>query len=284
MASDPQAHDVQVRDLGIRVVEVGQGPPLLLVHGFLVSHREWEPVLPLLANDFRCIAVDLPGFGKSAKPSPEQFAYTRETYAELLGGLLDVLGVDKAHVCGHSMGGGIAMTLAADHPDRVDRLSVVDTVSYPFKPPLKGRLPLLPGIGSFIFKKLYGRTLFRDYFVNEVFSGKKDRVNFDRVDAYYDDFDAPGGRDAAYAALPQTVDVAGLGPKIGQVRAKTLVVWGDEDRIFPLPFGRRLAEDLPDGRLRIVTDSGHAPNEEHPQALADLLVAHHARTGTADLD
>jgi pimeloyl-ACP methyl ester carboxylesterase len=265
-------------------VEGGEGPPLLLVHGFLVHHAEWAGMLPALTRHFRCLAVDLPGFGQSDKPPPDRFEYTREAYAEVLLELLDGFGLDRVHLCGHSMGGGIAMTLAADHPDRVERLTVIDTACYPFEPPFKGKLPLLPVVGPFIFKKLYGKALFRDYMVQDVFSGHRDRVDFDRVDSYFAAFDPPEAREAAYAALPQTVDVTGLVPRIRRVQARTLVLWGDDDRIFPLEFGRRLARDIPDARLRIVSDSGHAPNEERPDRTAELVIAHHLGTGVADLD
>lgn len=284
MTKQLREREARAQGLHLHWVEGGDGPPLLLIHGFLVHHLEWEAMLGPLTRHFRCIAVDLPGFGRSDKPRPHDFPYTREAHAEVLEALLDLLEIPRAHVCGHSMGGAIAMTLAAEHPDRVERLSVIDPVSYPFRPPLKGRLPLWPGVGPVIFKKLYGKALFRDYMVQEVFSGRKDRVNFGRVDAYYAAFDPPAAREAAYATLPQTVDVADLVPRIPRVNAPTLVVWGDRDRIFPLAFGRRLAAELPRGRLRIVPDCGHAPNEEHPHATAALVTAHHLRTGAADLD
>ena len=261
---------------GLRVsrTETGSGPPLLLVHGFVVNHHEWDPILPLLAPHFRCIAVDLPGFGGSDRPRNGAFDYSWTSYAAVLAELLAALGLERAHVCGHSMGGGIAAALAANYPSVVDRLVLIDSASYPFALPLKARLPFLPGIGPILFKRLYGRSMFRDYFRNDVFNGGVS-MNLARVDAYYDDFDSPEGRDAAYRALTCTVaKVDQLPPLFPKINAKTLVVWGERDRIFPVRLGERLSKEIPSARLEVIPHSGHAPNEEYPQRTADLIRAH----------
>ncbi len=268
-------HDVSLRGLRLRYAEAGEGPPLLLVHGFLVSHEEWLPVLPMLARRFRCIAPDLPGAGKSDKPAPGSYPYTREAFAETLTDLLASLEIGRAHVAGHSMGGAVAMTLAADHPEQIERLTVIDSECYPFPMPLKGRLPTLPLVGSLVFKGLYRRPVFRDYFKNDVWSG---HAGFDpaRADAYYADFTPRHSRQAAYEVLHRAVmDVDGLAPKIARIVAPTLIVWGDEDRIFPPSLAHRLVREITNSRLEIIEHSGHAPNEEHPQRVADLLIAHH---------
>lgn len=270
--------DVSLRGVRVHYGEAGAGPPLVLIHGFLVSHREWLPMLPALTRDFRVIALDLPGFGQSEKPARGGYPYTREAFAETVADLMSHLGVARAHVCGHSMGGSIALTLAADRPELVDRLVVIDSACFPFDVPLKGRLPLLPVVGPFLFKKLYGRALLRDYFRNEVWSGHPG-MDLAQVDAYFDAFDPPEAREAAYACLRTTTDLASLGPKIPRVRAKTLVVWGDDDRIFPLALGQRLAREIPAARLRVVAHSGHAPNEEHPAATAELVTEFLASAG-----
>lgn len=266
-------NDVLLRGVRVRYGEIGEGPPLVLVHGFLVSHKEWLPMVPLLAKQFHLIVPDLPGFGASEKRGGDGYAYTREAFAETVADLMSAVGVARAHVCGHSMGGGIALSLAADRPELVDRLCVIDSMSYEFDTPLKGRLPQLPFLGPIIFKKLYGRALLRDYFKNDVWSGHPG-IDLRQVDSYFDDFDPREARDAAYTCLMRTLDVKSLGPKIPRVRAKTLVVWGDDDRIIPLALGRRLAHEIPGARLRIVPHSGHAPNEEHAAATAELVAGH----------
>ncbi len=265
--------DAQLRGVRVHWVEAGEGPPLVLIHGLLVSHEEWLPALPYLAKSFRCIALDMPGFGTSEKPPEDRYPYTREAFAETVRELVRELGLERAHVCGHSLGGAVALTLAADHPDAVDRLAVLDSAVYEFNIPIKGRIPLIPVVGPIVFKRLYGRSMFRAYFEDDVFSGHGG-VDHARVDAYYHHFDSPGGRDAAYAALHGTIDPTSMVPKIPRVKADTLIIWGDEDRLVPVGIGHRLVRELPKARLEIVEHSGHAPNEEHPEETARLLVAH----------
>ena len=256
------------------MVERGEGPALLLIHGFLVSHKEWLSVLPALSERFRVIAPDLPGAGASEKISPERYPYTLDSFASTLFEVLDVLEVPQAHVVGHSMGGGIAITLAADRPERVDRLVLCDSASYAFRLPWKGKLPFLPGIGPLLMKHLYGRAMMRDYFRNDVWSGHAG-VDLARVDEYFSDFDPTEAREAGYATLMRSLaDVSPLASKIRAIRAPTLVIWGDEDRLFPTALGERLARDIPKATLRIVPHSGHAPNEEHPNLFASWVREH----------
>lgn len=241
------------------------------MHGFIVNSKEWALVAPGLAKHFRVIAPDLPGFGESERP--HEFPYHREGYAEVICDLMAGLDLPRAHVAGHSMGGAIALTLAADYPERVDRLAVINSVSYPFDLPIKGRLPLMPLVGPFVFKKLYNRILFHDYFRKQVFAPGF-RYDKAAVDAYYRAFDPPDAREAAYRVLRATIDVASLAPKISKVRAPTLVIWGELDPMFPVEFGARLAREIPGARLEVMAGVGHAPPEEAPARTVELLMRH----------
>lgn len=271
--SELRHHDVSIRGMNIHYVEAGEGEPLILIHGFIVSHKEWLPILPLLAKQYRCIALDLPGFGASSKPAPGQYPFTREAFAGTVADLMSALGLHRAHICGHSMGGSIALTFAADHPELVDKLVAIDSACYPFDLPFKAKLPTLPVIGPIIFKKLYGRSMFVDYFKNEVFNGRP-TMNLEMVEAYYRDFDPPASRDSAYEAMLTSVDQSSLGPKIPKIKAKTLVVWSEEDRLFPLALGQRLSREIPNAELAVLKGCGHAPNEEKPDETAAKILAH----------
>lgn len=230
-------------------------------------------MLPLLSPHFRCIAPDLLGFGRSDKPL-DSFDYTRASFAHTLHLLLNHLKLEQVDICGHSMGGSIAIQYAAQHPSRVRKLSLIDSACYPFSIPLKGRLPLMPVIGPFLFKHLYRRPIFRDYFKREVWS---DHPNIDErsVDEYYEEFTPPLSREAAYRCLKATISMDSLVPLIPMVRAETAVIWGEEDRIFPLELGQRLSREIPNATLTVLDRCGHAPNEERPQETANVIKKHH---------
>lgn len=244
--------------------------PLLLVHGILVSAREWDDVTPLLARKHRVLAPDLPGFGRSAKPA--DFPYGRVGYCEHLIGLLDALGVEKVTAVGHSMGGGIAAELAARSPERIDKLVLLDAHCYPLDLNLKARLPLLPILGRLIFMKLYGRSLFRDYFKKDVWNGKGPPT-WDRVDRFYDEFSPVESRTAAYKVVQATVDIAPLAALLPSIAAPTLVLWGEDDRYIPLRLGERLARDIPGARLEVIAGGNHAVNEQFPEQVAEKILA-----------
>jgi pimeloyl-ACP methyl ester carboxylesterase len=267
----PTPHDLLVRGVRLRYTEVGAGPLLILVHGYLVSGRAWSRVLPALSEKFRCVIPDLPGFGESEKPA--DFNYSREGFAESILDLMAGLDAPRANLCGHSMGGAVAMTLAAEHPERVEKLAVSNSVSYPFKPPFSARLVGVPGLGPFIFKTLYNKMVFRDYFRNSVYAPgfKIDEAD---LDYFYRCFDRPEAREAAYRAFSAATDLTSLVPKVTRVRAPTLIVWGELDPMFPVSLAQRLSRDILGSQLHTLPGCGHAPPEEQPERTASLLLEH----------
>lgn len=262
-----EARDVTVQGTRIRAVEAGRGngPPLLLIHGFLVTHAEWDDVFDALAARFHVIAPDLPGFGDSAKPSPSKYAYSTEAFAESMADLVAAFQVGRVHVMGHSLGGAVALTLAAQHAELVHRLIAVDPLSYPFPRSLRLRLPLYPVIGPFLFKQLYGRGTFRAAFREELYQ-RGFSPDLARLDEFYDKFNSPTARESAFATLRGMLDTRPLIARLGRVRAPTLIVWGRDDRLFPVSFAPKLAKDLGGARLEIL-DCGHCPPEERPDEL-----------------
>src|SRR5262249_44834636 len=119
-------HDLLIRGVRVRYFEAGEGPALVLIHGIFVNHAEFSGIIPALAKRFRVIAPDLPGFGESEHP--RDFPYDREGFSETVCNLLAGLEIPRAFVTGHSLGGAIALVLSADHPERVERLAVINTV------------------------------------------------------------------------------------------------------------------------------------------------------------
>ena len=255
--------DITARGVRMRVVETGEGPPLVLIHDLFVSHLEWHRVLAQLSLHFRVFAPDLPGFGESEKPSSSRYPYGISSFAEAMVDMIAGLELGRVSVLGHSLGGAVAITLAAEHPELVDRLVLVDAMSYPFRLDLKHRLQLVPLIGGLLWKQLFGRGAFRRYFRDIVFSPGFP-MPLEQVDRYYEHFNSPLGRESAYAVLQAIRDTRPIVARLTRITAPTLVMWGREDRMLPPSFGQRLAREIVGARLDVL-DTGHAPHEERPE-------------------
>lgn len=261
--------DVTASGVRLRVVERGTGPKLLLLHSLFMDHSTWDAVAHELARDYCVIAPDLPGYGESEKPAPSRFAYDIDAFTSAIADLYAALSLGRAAVLGHGLGGAIALTLAARHPELVSELVVVDALAEGAKPWLYGRLAQLPVAGSFVFKQLLGRSLFGAYF-RELFLADASRISNDRLDNYYESFNTPAARGSVLATLRATVDARPVAAQTSRIQKPTLVVWGRNDRLLPAAVGQRLAREIRGARFELL-DAGHAPQEERPQELADAV-------------
>jgi pimeloyl-ACP methyl ester carboxylesterase len=264
--------DVTARGIRTRVLEAGsdRSPALVLIHGLFASHRSFEDLVEALSSRFHVIAPDLPGFGESEKPSPARYAYGVESHAEAVADLIAAFGVGRASVLGHGMGGAVALTLAADHRELVQRLILEDTLAYPAPMSLKARVPLIPILGGIALKQLYGRAIFRAIFREEMYA-PGGAPPLERVDWHYDIFNSPSARESAHAVMLATVDTRAVVARLPRIVAPTLVLWGRDDRIYPVASAHRLIRELPGAKLEIM-NSGHVPHEERPREFLALLI------------
>ncbi len=267
----PIARDVAARGARIRFVEAGAGPPLVLVHDYLASRVAWDDVLPRLARNFRVIAPDLPGFGESEKPSPSRYRYDFEAFSESLVDLMAAIGLARLSLCGHAMGGSIALTLAASHAHLLEKLVLVNPIVYPPRPDALARIASVPVFGPLLFKQLLGRTLFRNRFLPQA-PFDADTGPARRVDHLFDLFDAPAAREAAYATMRAMLDTRPLTASVPRITTPTLVVWGRVNRTSPVHQGRRLARELGGSRFEVF-DCGASPAEECPEAFTNVVTA-----------
>ena len=261
--------DVTASGVRLRVAEAGTGSPVILIHGLFVDHTCWDLVMPPLAEAFHVIAPDLPGFGASEKPPPSRFPYGIDAFAEAIADLYAGLELGPAAVVGHALGGAVALTLAARHPELVAKLVLVDTLCYESSAGRYGQLALLPFVGGLVLKQLWGRGLFRRHFQENVF-GPTSKLAPPRIDRYYDAFSAPAARSSALATLRATVDTRGVVAQTTRIQAPTLVVWGRHDRVWPASFGQRLSREIRGSGFELI-DSGHSPHEERPDELVRIV-------------
>lgn len=255
--------DVAARGARIRFLEAGVGAPLVLVHDYLASRVAWDDVLPRLAERFHVIVPDLPGFGESEKPPPSRYRYDFAAFSESLVDLLAALGLGRVSLCGHAMGGSVALTMAAAHPHVVEKLVLVNPLVYPPRPDALSRIAGVPVLGPLVFKQLYGRSLFRSRFAGSA-AARRERL--------FELFDVPAAREAAYATMCAMLDTRPLTASVPRVTAPTLVAWGRANRSSPVDQGRRLARELGGARFEVF-DCGPSPAEEVPDAFANAVTA-----------
>ena len=269
----------------------GSGPALLLIHGIAGSSRAWREVMPALAERYTVVAPDLIGHGQSAKPIGD---YSLGAHASGMRDLLGALGVERASVVGQSFGGGVALQLAYQHPECVERLVLVDSgglgreVSWMLRimtlPGSEWLMPVLfPGFvrepGYALSRRLhgYGVRMGRLAEMWEAYASlteSPNRQSFLRtIRAVID----PGGQtvsalDRLYLATPMP----------------TMIVWGADDTIIPVAHAYAGHEAIPGSRLEIIEGSGHFPHVEAPERFLEVLTdfldtTEPARFGAADL-
>lgn len=262
----PVHRDVTASGVRVRVVEEGLGIPVVLVHGLFVDHRSWDGVRAELRGRYRVITPDLPGFGQSEKPAPNRFPYGIDAFAETIADLYAGLELGRTALVGHGLGGAIALTLAALHPELVSHLVLVSPLSSSERPRAESRIARMPLVGNLVFKQLVGRGLFRRYFRERLLSSGCS-VESARIDAFYETFNSPAARGSALATLRSSSDMRTVTARTNRIRSPTLVLWGRHDALHPSSFGHRLARDIP-GAAFDALDAGHLPQVERPSELA----------------
>ena len=233
----------------------GEGPPLVLLHGFICDSRCWRTQLAGLSDRFRVVAWDAPGAGSSSDP-PDSFAIT--DWAQCLAGFLDVVGIECAQVLGLSWGGILAQEFYRLYPDRVLALVLCDTYAG-----WKGSLPE-PACEERLERCLLESSLppedFVARWVPEFFTQGASHDLKEEMSAVVSDFHPLGFRLMAKSSAD--TDTTELLPNI---EVPTLVLWGDDDRRSPLNIAEQLRDSIPEAELAIIANAGHVSNMEQPE-------------------
>jgi len=245
----------------VHVEQVGAGEPVVLLHGFGASTYSWRKVMPELTTRFRVIAIDLNGFGYTERPS-DLASYTREGQGRLVLEVMDALGIQRAHIVGHSYGGGITMWLAAYHPDRFLSMVLTDSSAPTYSYDRRSRIASLKPLTSLFLRSVVLRPATVRKSLLRSFHDPA-QVTPELVQAYFDRIRVEGVVDAYYGL---TIPVRGPIDKVdlAKIEVPALVVWGSDDQIVSLPDARRGTSVLPHGRFVVIPDTGHIPMEEKP--------------------
>ena len=271
-----QVHEAVLHGHHIRYRAMGSGPVIVLVHGLTGTSGTWAGVLPSLAEHFTVIAPDLLGHGQSAKPRGD---YSLGAYASGIRDLMLWLGHDRATFVGHSLGGGVAMQLAYQFPERCERLVLVSSGGLGRELNLLLRAATLPG-ADLVLSVLAERRVLG---AGRTLGGLLDRVGLrPRTDvaeimrghASLTDAEA---RSAFVNTLRTIVDPRGqrvvASDRLYLVGAMPfLLVWGERDPIIPVTHGRAAHAQVAHSRLEVFPEAGHFPHLDDPQSFTRVLV------------
>lgn len=244
----------------------GDGTPVLLIHGSgpgVTAWANWRLTIPALASGFRVIAPDMVGFGYTERPADVQ--YNMNTWVSHTLGLLDALGIEKAHVVGNSFGGGLALALAIRAPQRVGRMVLMGSAGLSF--------PITEGLD-----RVWGYTPSIEAMrqLLDIFAYDRKLVNDELARMRYEASIRPGFQEAFSSMFPAPRQrwVDGLASPEDRIRAlphQTLVIHGREDRVIPLSSSFKLFDLIPNAQLHVFGQCGHWTQIEHAARFNRLV-------------
>jgi len=236
----------------VHFVDVGQGPAVVMIHGFAASLETWKNIIPELAKTHRVLALDLKGFGWTDRPEGD---YSPEAQARLVLALLTQRGIDRASVVAHSWGASVALEMALMAPERVKKLALYDAWVFEEQLPTTFHWARAGGVGETLFALFYTERA-EDKMALAFYD--KSYVTEELVDSVESALGRPGSTAAALAAV--------RGQRYAQIQSRyrfitqpTLLLWGREDTVTPLKYGERLSAELPHARLVVYPRCGHFP-------------------------
>jgi pimeloyl-ACP methyl ester carboxylesterase len=273
MDIDWSAHQrfVEIDGRRANVVEIGEGPPLLFVHGLSGCWQNWLENIPHFARTHRVIAADLPGFGASEMPRED---ISIPGYARFLEQLCDELSIDAAVVVGNSMGGYIAAELAIASPQRVERLMLVSaagiTVEHLHRDSIMAGTRIVAAVAT--------REVARHEWYARRPILRKLALSF--VVRHPERLSAPlayelmqGSGKPGFIPAMEAILVHRISERLPQIACPTFVLWGEDDRVIPVRDARRFQQLIPNARTVILPDTGHVSMLERPERFNELLEA-----------
>lgn len=265
----PAHRFVAVAGQPVYVEQAGQGEAVLLLHGFGASSYSWRKVIPRLAEGYRVIAPDLNGFGWTRRPdSPD--AYTIEGQARMVIGLLDALGIDRAHVVGHSYGGGLALWLAATRAQRVRSLVLVNSTLPSYASERRNVLASFrPVVATSLRTVFLRRSYIRGALQRSFFDPRL--VTDELVEAYRARLRVEGAT-RAYQGLTAPADGPDTRIDLARISPPALLVWGLQDTLLSPVYAKEAADRIPAAGFVGIDRCGHVPAEERPEALLEAML------------
>jgi pimeloyl-ACP methyl ester carboxylesterase len=261
---------IEIDGMQVHYRDEGQGSPIVLIHGTASSLHTWNDWTAALKKDHRVIRMDLPAFGITG---PNKNAdYSIKSYTQFLHQFMMKINVDTFHLVGNSLGGNIAWNYAAEYPEEIEKLILVDASGLPTNKPQPAifkmaKTPFLSSLFLYVTPRFFIKKNMEEVYVDNT------KLTDDLVTRYHKMALRTGNRQAFIdrAKIDFKLGVKANLEKLKSVKTPTLLIWGAQDSWIPLDNGRRMDNLIPNSKLVILENSGHVPMEENPaESLAFL--------------
>jgi len=265
---------VLVRGQRIAYLDVGAGPPVILIHGFGGSMWQWEQQQHTLSQHLRVLTLDLPGAGLSDKP---EIDYRPDQMLDFFVGFMDAVKIQQATLVGNSMGAGLAIGMALAHPTRIAKLVLIDglpqhVIEKLTSPSVRRALETsapswLVSFGNMLFGGLMIESVLREIVYDPALLTPAviERSNRNRQRP---------GLIKPIMTVRENLPLweSGFGTRVGEITHPTLVIWGEEDRVFPIAVGEELHRTIKGSRFIRIPKAGHIPQWERPDLVNQELI------------
>lgn len=270
-----QGEAIRVNGVETWVVRAGPrgGTPVVFLHGVPTSAYVYREVVRAMYEEHDCIAFDWPGFGMSAKP--KKLDLSHRARAEHLLALLDALGIPKAHLVVHDVGGPAGLLVAVEHPERVERLVLLNTTVYKshYRPPLPALVQLVPIVRD-VTRPLFQKPTFEFFFKHGC--ARPERLRGDVLENHWRLASRDDGLRVVFdtwAQLPEgAASIGRVRSRIDKFQGPSLVLFGADDPYLPPPNAERFAKALPNAELQLLPQAGHFLQEDAPEEVAERIM------------
>lgn len=257
---------IKINGTDIHYRDEGSGPVLILLHGVCSSLHTWDGWVNELKSHFRIIRMDCPGFGLTGPPA--NGVYTPEAFVKALEDFVNAMRLKKFSLAGNSLGGYISWKYTLAHPERVDKLILVDPVGY------KQDMPWILSFASNPLIRPVSRRMMPRFLIHmaarEVF-GDKTKITRELQDRYFELAMREGNKNAwveIFTVMKKRAQLESLSEGISSISRPALIIWGTKDEWIPIEHLESWKRDLPEAKIISYEGAGHTPMEEMPVETA----------------